>query len=211
MDCLELRKNLFLYIDNELSPKETRVFREHLEACDPCRRRAAYEERFQDMLRDRLAPSPAPSGLRERILELLSREASREKIERQWWRSVSTRSHRSAIAAGFAALLALLVAAPFLTNLFISRESGVPAHLEGHLVCIPCEKAGVTLASQKNCRTFGHETGLKTEDGRLFYLAKTERAEPLLSDISLRGTRVKVEGILYPRIATIDVHRHTPI
>lgn len=72
MECLELRQILLLYVDNELSPAQARAIRRHLDLCPPCRRRAEYEERFQAMLRENLAPHPAPPGLRERICESLA-------------------------------------------------------------------------------------------------------------------------------------------
>jgi len=199
LECLELRKNLLLYVDNELSGEAAQAFRQHLECCPACRSRADSEERFRALLRERLSLHSAPPGLREKIRARLAEESAGSR------RGIGTALlFRPAVAAGLAVLLTLMLLAPFLTQ----RKrpgGGIHAHFSGRLVCVQCEKMGVPLALQKRCTCFRHATGLRLGNGRIINLADTESAAALLTDPSLRGHQVAVDGILYGSIATMLV------
>ncbi len=205
MDCLELRKNLLLYLVCELPPDEAQAIRRHLDACPSCRRRANYEERFQRVLRERLAPHPAPPGLRDRICARLDEEQAGRR-----WGAGRLIALRPALVGGLAAIGVLLVLAPFLTGRILNRGEGrgTPATLRGRLVCVQCERKGAPIASQRSCRAIGHATGLKTGDGRILRFVNNESAA-LLSDPALRGREVEVAGTLYRKISTLEVGGHT--
>ncbi len=69
MDCSRFEEIVFLYSDNQLEQKLVVLYRQHIELCPQCARKAVYTERLLTILRRRCNRATAPAELRERILE----------------------------------------------------------------------------------------------------------------------------------------------
>lgn len=71
MNCNRVREVIFLYTDNEMEEELLVAFREHLVLCPECARQIDYKRRVLSLLRQGCAKTPAPDGLRKRILTSL--------------------------------------------------------------------------------------------------------------------------------------------
>lgn len=71
MDCTRFEEILFLYTDNQLEQEIVVLYRQHMDLCPECARRAAYTQRLLMVVRKRCARTAAPARLRRRILASL--------------------------------------------------------------------------------------------------------------------------------------------
>lgn len=78
MDCREVGKVVFLYIDDEMEESLVLSFRQHIELCPGCARRIVVTERLLSLVRERCVRSPAPDRLRRRILTSFPHRQSRQ-------------------------------------------------------------------------------------------------------------------------------------
>ncbi|HEX7941813.1 MAG TPA: anti-sigma factor [Gemmatimonadaceae bacterium] len=75
--CEETARRLDDYVDRELTPREMRMVREHLETCAACAGGFAFEERVLGELRSKLRRIVMPPDLERRISAVFA--AAREK------------------------------------------------------------------------------------------------------------------------------------
>ena len=75
MDCAKFEEIVFLYSDNQLEQELVVFYRQHIELCPECARRADYTDRLLTALRKRCARETAPERLRRRILASLPHRA----------------------------------------------------------------------------------------------------------------------------------------
>ena len=69
MDCKKIEEELvFRFADNEMGQELTVAFHRHVDSCPACAQRARMARLLCEMLRKRVAPTPAPKRLRVRIL-----------------------------------------------------------------------------------------------------------------------------------------------
>ena len=71
MDCSRFEEIIFLYTDDQLEREVVVLYRQHIELCPECARRAAYTQRMLMVMRKRCVRASAPDGLRRRILASL--------------------------------------------------------------------------------------------------------------------------------------------
>ena len=71
MDCSRFEEVLFLYKDDQLEREVVVLYRQHIELCPACARRAAYTQRLLAVMRKRCVRASAPDRLRRRILASL--------------------------------------------------------------------------------------------------------------------------------------------
>jgi hypothetical protein len=176
----------------------------------------------QDRLKAALGGVVAPPGLAERIradLDRVDREAKaaggggveRPFFLRRGWPVL-------AIAASFLVILLLPRASRWSTEApgggrVAVREAGAApvmsrVRLEGLVVCYDCAREGADLEYQKTrCDWHDHTNGLRLADGRLYRFVLKDSLEQTLLARAMRGSRVRVEGDLYPSIAHLDVAR----
>ena len=69
--CLETVRRLDDYLDRELSASETVEVERHLEVCDRCFKRFAFEGAVLNDLRTKLRRVPVPETLEARLRKLL--------------------------------------------------------------------------------------------------------------------------------------------
>ncbi|HEU4829632.1 MAG TPA: zf-HC2 domain-containing protein [Gemmatimonadales bacterium] len=75
IDCDRALAELQDYLRREESPGLTPLIEAHLERCAPCFRHASFERNFLEMLGSRGAGIRCPDTLRQRILDILRRQA----------------------------------------------------------------------------------------------------------------------------------------
>jgi hypothetical protein len=67
MNCAQVRFFLYAYLDRDISSFEADAVSRHLVACAPCRERGRCARGLAQVLRSRIARSPAPTRLRQRL------------------------------------------------------------------------------------------------------------------------------------------------
>jgi hypothetical protein len=72
MNCPEVRKIVHLFVDGELDPRANVDVLAHLNMCPPCNERFSDAKKFEDFLKEKLRPQPAPPAVKARICECLS-------------------------------------------------------------------------------------------------------------------------------------------
>jgi len=107
-DCSTVIKLLDPYLDLELDVKESVRIQTHLRECPYCREMFSAEQAFQDLVRQNVAPPPAPEFARRCVTAALSRESRRPRLQRLRWRPARIAAGAGAVAAA-AALVIVLV------------------------------------------------------------------------------------------------------
>lgn len=70
--CVEVRRLVFEFLDEELPSNQSQLIVEHLVLCPPCAGFFAFERTFLAVLRRRVPIDQAPVELRERIRAALA-------------------------------------------------------------------------------------------------------------------------------------------
>jgi anti-sigma factor (TIGR02949 family) len=73
MDCVEIREQLYSYLDGELTVWRHRAVVRHLEHCPPCSEGYALKVTVRRVVAER-SHDPLPPDVRSRILGLLASE-----------------------------------------------------------------------------------------------------------------------------------------
>jgi len=73
--CEETFRRLDDYLDRRLSPEESRLIEQHLQACDACTKEFVFEASVIEGVREKLRRVEAPADLLERINARITREA----------------------------------------------------------------------------------------------------------------------------------------
>lgn len=74
LDCEAVMRQLWDYLDEELTPDRMHAIRGHLALCQPCTSHMDFESAFLKALADARRAEPASSALRARVLDALRRE-----------------------------------------------------------------------------------------------------------------------------------------
>lgn len=73
MNCAEINKYLFGFLDNTLPEKELTDFKKHMETCLPCIERVITEKDFEKSLKEKLvAFVTVPAALKDKIIQKIS-------------------------------------------------------------------------------------------------------------------------------------------
>lgn len=71
LDCTAAMRQLWDYLDGELTAEREALVRAHLEQCSRCVPHADFETRFLEALASTRRMDPAPAGLREAVIARL--------------------------------------------------------------------------------------------------------------------------------------------
>jgi anti-sigma factor RsiW len=203
MDCSTFRRSIHHFQADELSAAERAAVESHLDNCAACARALEVEEGFLRGLRSRRPRAEAPSGLEARVRAALAREAP-DPAPSAWYRGPW-------LAAAAAALLLALLLVPGLGR---PREGGwspaagvVPVTgVEVMIVDLECDRAGMSIEQQRNCRARHHINALKTADGRYWHISPDQADYgKMIADPQIRGRRLVVDGDYYPGINTLRI------
>jgi len=128
MNCVDVRKFVYLYLDGELAAHDRGEFEGHLAGCLECRETVGFEARFRGSLRQALRatdPKPDSAALRARVEAALVREtvgsihADRGASSVSSWRWVG-------LPLAAAASLGLVVA----SGAYLTSRGSSPADIE---------------------------------------------------------------------------------
>jgi mycothiol system anti-sigma-R factor len=72
VDCGEVLKRVYSFIDNELESASVDEIRQHLEECGPCLEQFDLERSLKKLVHRSCTGEHAPEGLRERVLLRIS-------------------------------------------------------------------------------------------------------------------------------------------
>jgi len=214
--CTRTRDLIAAFYDNELPCETSYGIQEHLNRCEPCRAFGTVERGFTRSAREGLPQVAPPEGLFARVREGLDAEdrgdvavvpgfpASGRTPVGRWMAPL--RFGYAAAAALLAGVLMLpvveLYAPGSVTGVFDAL--GGVRHTSGVLVCIECWRLGVPVEQHRGCDARGHRTGLLCEDTGVWNLVVSDTTRPLLSDPTLRGEGVVVEGKFIEDIRYVD-------
>lgn len=98
MDCNRFNDLISLYIDNELSKEEEKIFLNHLDNCNNCKEKYEQMKMISDYLKDS-EEVELPPGYNLKLREKLSKEKSYNNKNKYRWKYIST------IAATFLILI----------------------------------------------------------------------------------------------------------
>jgi mycothiol system anti-sigma-R factor len=70
-DCLEVLKDVYLYLDGELAVESHTVIRQHLDECSPCLRKYGLEQDVKALVARCCGNDHAPDGLKAKVLAQL--------------------------------------------------------------------------------------------------------------------------------------------
>lgn len=103
MNCEDVQKGIYVYLDGEFAEPERVDFEGHVRACPACRRKVERERGFLSGVRQAVPQVSAPMGLEERIRKALAEAPAPDEL--------STRVRREPRRGGFwlAAAAVLLV------------------------------------------------------------------------------------------------------
>lgn len=197
MNCGVFRRAIYHFQADELPSAERGAFEDHLNACPPCADLYEVEQGLLRGLKARLAPAPAPPGLETRIRDQLARASDDRRPGVSWFRTPR-----------FAALATtILLAVVLLPSNNVFRTS--PTQRVARVVTLvdrACDLAGRSYEQQRGCDHPGHLNVLKLDDGTYWGVSlDDEESRLLMTDRAMRGTRMRVEGMLYERIRTLQL------
>jgi mycothiol system anti-sigma-R factor len=72
VDCAEVLKRVYTFIDNELEDASVEEIRQHLDECGPCLDYFDLERSVKKLVHRSCTGEHAPEGLRERVLLRIS-------------------------------------------------------------------------------------------------------------------------------------------
>lgn len=73
-DCEHALRQLWSFLDGELSEVEFREIQVHLEECISCGSRVEFQRRLRTVIRMKCHGEPVPADLRRRLFNLLERD-----------------------------------------------------------------------------------------------------------------------------------------
>ncbi len=74
LDCNAVMRQLWDFLDEELTSDRMHAIREHLALCRPCQSHMDFEQAFLNALAEARRAEPVPNTLRARVVEALRRE-----------------------------------------------------------------------------------------------------------------------------------------
>lgn len=209
LNCHAFKDLLVHFQADELPESRRRQAQAHLDACPTCARRMEVEEAFLGALRERLGRRTVPPGLETRIRSTLEAQRGGTRERFSWWR-------RPWVAATAAAVLLTVLLIPGIDGLR-SRTPDAGAgvvHVAADVLVVDldCDRAGRSLAQQRNCRNPRHLNALRTANGVYWNISQDyPLSRELLFDAEMRGHRIHVEGDYFPGIHTVLLRRHSDL
>jgi mycothiol system anti-sigma-R factor len=67
VDCVDVIKQVYVYLDGELDESDRVEVRHHLDECGPCLRQFGIEQEVKELVARSCGNDVAPDGLRERL------------------------------------------------------------------------------------------------------------------------------------------------
>lgn len=74
LDCETAMRQLWDFLDEELTPERMNAIREHLALCQPCQSHVDFERAFLEAVYEARRTEPVSRALRTRVMNALRRE-----------------------------------------------------------------------------------------------------------------------------------------
>lgn len=191
--CEQVRALLAAFLADELSPGDSRLVQDHLDACAPCVRFRRFEDAFDGALKRGLGAVAAPASLILKIQRSIDAEGESPRRPAPSFRASGWKQW--ALAAGIVVALLAPFSVGYELGLFAPRAGHAESRVvRGILVCSACEKMGVPIADQRGCRVHGHHAALMCDDTGLWEFVETDQTRKLLTDASRIGDEVELRG-----------------
>lgn len=197
MNCNVFKKSIYHFQADELNAQEREAMQQHLNACQPCGSRLEFEASMLAGLKGRLQPTPAPPGLETRLRAELAKQAGESSAVLGWLRT-----------PWFAALASSLILAILLIPFGAAPDRSAHERVDELVTVVDreCDRMGAALADQRGCRHPRHLNALKRSDGSYWSVSLDgELGREMITDPEMRGHRLRVEGLLFPRIETLKI------
>jgi mycothiol system anti-sigma-R factor len=68
VDCLEILKKVYVYLDGEIDPHGCAEIRQHLDECGPCLQKYGLEQAVKALVARSCGNDPVPSDLRMKVM-----------------------------------------------------------------------------------------------------------------------------------------------
>jgi anti-sigma factor RsiW len=107
-DCSTTMKLIHAHLDGELDVKESLRVQTHLQECRYCRENFQAEAEYRELLRQHVAPNPAPEFSRQCVSAALSREIRQNRRNRSRWRPARLMAPSGVVAAAAVLVLAFV-------------------------------------------------------------------------------------------------------
>jgi anti-sigma factor (TIGR02949 family) len=210
--CREMRDQLAAFLDEELPPESSRAIQAHLDACPPCLGFSRMEIEFTRVVRARLTRHEPPAALMtnlkagmDAIDALRDGRSSSDPDSRPggpWLR----RLMYGLTAAALGLALAVPIAQRYEPDLYDRARMLISGteRVSATLVCVECDREGVSIEEQRHCHAPGHQTGLRCPGTGLWHLVANDATLPLMKDRQRRGETVIVEGHWLADIHYVD-------
>ncbi len=89
MNCSEVEKFVYAYVDGEFDDSDRSEFEAHVASCPECRRLVSFEDWFCKRLKEGLACETVPEGLEQRIHAALRKAEGGNSVSIWWRRAIS--------------------------------------------------------------------------------------------------------------------------
>ena len=219
MNCKECQENITPYIDDEVEEVLKAEVQNHLDVCEKCRNLSISEKKLKFLVKEKYQKVSAPGDLLDDIkLSITNEFADREKTfhgKRGIFSYLQPVINYAAAAVLLIAVVSAFILKPWqekevdLAKIHLPKdftyvsESENKITLTGTIVCICCEikKKGANSV----CGKYGHVYGLRTDNGVLWSILKTDKTMESFDLASLAGTRAKVTGWFFFNSDYIDM------
>lgn len=198
MQCEAARLLIEAFHDDELGVADAAVLLGHVEVCPDCAERHEATARLRQVISERHPLDHCPEDVRTRLA----------RCARRGWRSPT--------GVGRWVVLALAGGVGFVAGGFLPWRSGWSAGAEpssfpppaasevrGEVFCLRCAMSKL-FPNASFART-AHEVMLRTDDGRLFKLIRSDVVARQLAAEGCTGRHVVVSARLFPREGLADV------
>lgn len=222
MNCTVVKDLLAPYVDMELSGETQAQIDNHIADCDSCRIELQAQLGVHRLLSEKLEKVKADEDLRNRIVKNTVGDEARQSF---WL--FKKLSFEMRPAAGFAAAAALIIIA-FSAQIFnfgdqqypnIASDSiytfadlpgvdGLKATVTGELICVGCYLRE-NYNADFQCELHGHKLALLGNDGSIWSFTDNDDVKNLVSNIEMKGKKIKIDGNLYYNAHFIDVENYS--
>lgn len=69
--CSEVSRNLYMFLDGELSVEDIRRFEVHFEQCLGCDELRRFEEKLKQIVRENSGSEPVPDQLQNKVVQII--------------------------------------------------------------------------------------------------------------------------------------------
>lgn len=151
MNCRDVQRELYPYMDGEFEVEEAVQFEAHLESCEDCRQLLIFEKNLFSGIREKLNVCEAPSHLRSQILNALENEEEASLLVRFLrWTGMDGQAVQWQFASAFSLSFAVVLGGYWINAQQSGQEAKPEIRPVTASVSIPLPVTGMTPDPQNN-------------------------------------------------------------